>query len=430
MAPDLPPTAGSGEPDGGPEPHGPGEHLPVTPSILGCPSPGQAVQPVDTLNIKEEVSANEEAHVSKCCDGSPPPLRESQDASLEEGEGPQSDTQGLLKTDGGARAVAVKQKSDVWAHRRGVLLQMIASFFLSSMVALAKLLETGSRRGVELERASQDMPVLEVVLVRSLIVCVSSLSFLAKDRTNPFGQPPCLLMLHLRGALGAGAVILIFYAAALLPLLEVTVLTLTMPIWGAIFGRLCLKEPLSKALIAVFPVCAVGVLLIAHPWSSGAAQQSGEATSQHGESTSISFHSIGVALALLQAVVSAGAKTCVRALGKSGQHPQVVVFYLTIFGTSASSFVLFGFQGGFVRPANWQWALLTAVGLCAFGSQTFSTLALRSISVSEGAIVNYLSLVWSELYGYLAFHETPSASSFSGAGIVVLCTLSLLLLSG
>ncbi|CAK0888173.1 unnamed protein product [Prorocentrum cordatum] len=172
-----------------------------------------------------------------------------------------------------------------------------------------------------------------------------------------------------------------FFAVTLLPLVEVIALTFTMPLWGALFGRLFLGEPLPRVLAVALPACAAGVVLITEPWSPNGA----DAFPRRG---------LGAAVALCHAALSAAAKTCVRALGKGGHHPQVIVLYLTLCGSAISASVLFGLQGGPVAPLPRQWALLCATGACAFGSQTFSTLALRDISVGEAAVVNYLSLVW------------------------------------
>jgi len=304
------------------------------------------------------------------------------------------------------------------SRRRGVMLYAMSSLCVSSMVGIAKMLEHGTGTHPV---GKDGVPVLQIVLVRSLVVAGLGLAILGRDRTSPLGQPPCQPLLVLRGLLGSAAVISLFFAAVILPLAEALVLTFVMPLWGSLFGWLFLGEPLQKALLAVFPVCLAGILLLAKPWED---PRSASGTAKGAEA--FPHRHLGVAVAVFHAATSAGAKTCVRALGKGGQHPQVIVMYLSIAVLGCSAVGLFGIQDSAVSARPWQWLAMVVAGFCGFGSQTFSTLALRSISVGEGAVVNYLTLVWGELYGVLIFHELPSASSAAGAALVATCTLVLL----
>merc|ERR1719215_127179 len=182
------------------------------------------------------------------------------------------------------------------------------------------------------------------------------------------------------------------------------VLSLLQPVWGAVCGRIFLQESLAWRVIVVLPVCALGVLLMAHPW----------ATTQ-GHRGDTLHRGPGIAVCLVQGVLAAGSKTTLRAL--KGMHAQVPMLYLAMFTMGLGVLGLLGIERQVAVPTLTQFVLLIGVGLLAFCSQTSVTLALRSLTVTESTIIVYLNLVWSTLAGVIFFAEVPDLLTVVGMGL-------------
>lgn len=94
------------------------------------------------------------------------------------------------------------------------------------------------------------MPVFEIVFVRSVFMSSACIPLLFWQKVNPLGNRTMLLWL--RGTLGFGSVSSIYWAVALLPLGDATLLSFLAPLFVAVSAPMLLGEvPSTYAMFAV-----------------------------------------------------------------------------------------------------------------------------------------------------------------------------------
>jgi drug/metabolite transporter (DMT)-like permease len=266
----------------------------------------------------------------------------------------------------------------------GLGLRLLAILMLSTMGALIKLVET---RGAHL---------VEIMLFRQFFAIPFILAWvmmgpgLASLKTQHFG-------LHVsRSAVGLTGMVFNFGAVLLLPLAEATTFGFTVPIFATILGALILKEPTGwhrwGAVLAGF----VGVLIVAQPG---------------GSHIPLGGALVGLTAALFVAIVAIQ----LRQLGRT-ENPATTVFW---FSSLSVPPLLIGYA--FVAaPHDWQtFALLILIGFVGGGAQLALTASLRFAPVSAVVPMDYSSLIWATLYGYLLFGMLPGPWTWVGAPIII-----------
>jgi len=272
----------------------------------------------------------------------------------------------------------------------GVRYATAGALSFALMSALAKLV--GSR-----------IPVQEIVLIRGLIFGGSTLLLLRWNGISPWGRERRLLVL--RGLLGYSALSCFFWAVMHLPLADTTTLHFTNPVFGAVLAAIVLKEVLYKLEAALVALSLVGVVMVARP------------EFLFGGGTGLPPLAVGVAL--LGAVLSAGAYVTVRRLTRTND-PLVIVFYFALVSVVGS--IPFNLVG-FVPPTGREWLLLLTVGLATLGGQVFVTRALQLEKAVRVMAVGYLQIVFAGLLGLVLFSEAPDLWSVGGAAVIIGSTL-------
>ncbi len=266
----------------------------------------------------------------------------------------------------------------------GLGLRLLAILMLSTMGALIKLVET---RGAHL---------IEIMLFRQLfaipfiLLWVAFGAGLGSLRTRHFGM-------HLtRSAVGLTGMVFNFGAVLLLPLAEATTFGFTVPIFATILGALVLKEPTGwhrwGAVLAGF----AGVLIVAQPG---------------GGHIPLGGALVGLTAALFVALVAIQ----LRQMGRTESPPT------TVFWFSALSVPPLAIGYAFVAAPHdaATFALLIAIGLVGGAAQLALTAALRFAPVSAVVPMDYSSLIWATLYGYLLFGVLPGPWTWAGAPIII-----------
>jgi len=266
----------------------------------------------------------------------------------------------------------------------GLGLRLVAILMLSTMGALIKLVEL---RGANL---------IEIMLFRQFFAIPFVLAWvmmgpgLASLRTRHF-------RLHVsRSAVGLTGMVFNFGAVMLLPLAEATTFGFTVPIFATILGALVLKEPTGwhrwGAVLAGF----IGVLIVTQPG---------------GSHIPLGGALVGLTAALFVAIVAIQ----LRQMGRT-ESPATTVFW---FSTLSIPPLLIGYA--FVAaPHDWQtFALLVLIGFVGGAAQLALTAALRFAPVSTVVPMDYSSLIWATLYGYLLFGVLPGPWTWVGAPIII-----------
>lgn len=200
----------------------------------------------------------------------------------------------------------------------------------------------------------------------------------------------------LRAVVGLAAMAFTFSAVLALPLAEATTLNFTVPIFATILGALVLREPTGIHRWAAVAAGFAGVLIVAHP---------GDAH----------FPLWGAVCGIAGAFGTANVSILLRRIGRTESA------LTTVFWFSVLSLVPLGLLYLFVaqpHPAI-VWVLLMAVGLLGGAAQIAMTGSLRLGPVSIVVPMDYSSLLWATLLGWLVFGALPASTTWLGAPLIV-----------
>ncbi len=188
-----------------------------------------------------------------------------------------------------------KKPSSNWG--KGVRALIASAFAFSLMTVCVKNLKG-------------ELPVAQIVLIRSIISLLITRLMIRKVGISPWGQKRILLIF--RGMLGTGALFCIFIALQELPLASATIIQYTYPIFVTIAAALLLGESIKRRVSLAILLGLLGIILVVKPnW----------------DSQPLSLASISIALA--GAMLTALAYVCVRALSKH-EHPLVIIYHFTL----------------------------------------------------------------------------------------------------
>ena len=200
----------------------------------------------------------------------------------------------------------------------------------------------------------------------------------------------------LRAAYGVVGMLLNFGGVILLPLAEATTLSYTGPIFAVLLSIVLLKEAVGvwrwSAVIAGF----AGIIIIAQP-GTGAIPLTGAMVALGG--------AFMIALIAIQ----------IRDLGRT-EAPMVIVFWFALATVLVTAPALPLVH----QPLSGeQWLLLLGIGLFGTWGQVFITMALRFGEVSSVIVMDYSSLIWAALFGWLIFGDLPTLGVWLGAPFVI-----------
>ncbi len=238
--------------------------------------------------------------------------------------------------------------------------------------------------------------VLEIAFWRQAVAPLPLLAWLwfrgdvGQLRTRRFPQ-------HLARALvGNSNMAIIFFAATLLQLAESITLGFTTPLFAVIIAAMVLGERIGPwrwtAVLAGF----AGILVITQPGSEV-------------------VHPLGTSLALFAAVLVAIINFQVRDLGRT-ESAVSIVFYFSLLGATMT-----GLTMPFIMTAHsgHQWLLLLTMGAMGTIAQLLMTASLRMASVASVIVMDYSSLIWATVLGWLAWNQLPSTSTWLGAPLII-----------
>lgn len=266
----------------------------------------------------------------------------------------------------------------------GIGLRLFAIACLATMAACIKLVEA---RGASL---------VEILFYRQFFAVPLVLAWLAIGpglrtiRTQRIGA-------HIgRTVVGLTGMVFNFGAIVLLPLAEATTLQFTVPIFATILGALVLREGVGRHRWAAVAVGFAGVLIVAQPGGGH-------------------FPLYGTAVGLTAAFLVAIIAIQLRQLGKT-EAAGTTVFWFSVLSLPPL-LVAYAFD---IRPHDLTtFALLGATGVIGGIGQLALTASLRFAPVSTVVPMDYSSLVWATLYGWLFFAVLPTPATWLGAPFII-----------
>ena len=244
--------------------------------------------------------------------------------------------------------------------------------------------------------AQHGVGVVESLFYRQLGTTVAALAFvaigpgLASLRTKRVGG-------HVvRMGIGLLAMGLNFLAFAMLPMAEATAIGFSVPIFSTLLAAIVLGERTGiwrwGAVLAGF----AGIMVIVQPGSGHIALTGG-------------------IVAIAAALTTALATIAIRRLGATEAAAT------TVFWFGASSLVPLSAAMLFAGRAHSTeiFAVLAVMAIAGGAAQLFLTGALRFAPVALVMPMDYLSLIWSSLLGFLIFSQLPSEWTLLGAPLVI-----------
>jgi len=200
-----------------------------------------------------------------------------------------------------------------------------------------------------------------------------------------------------RTLVGVTGMFLNFGAVILLPLAEVTTIGFTVPIFATILSVLFLGErPGMHRWLAVL-VGFMGVLVIINPGGSHAG---------------ISQFGLGVAMA--GAIVTSFVSLLLRQIGRT-EAPTTTVFYFAALSLPPLM-VAMVFYGQWHDAGTM--AILVLMGIAGGVAQLCMTSSLRWGPVSLVLPMDYSTLLWSTLFGWMLWSNWPGPTTWIGAAII------------
>lgn len=207
-----------------------------------------------------------------------------------------------------------------------------------------------------------------------------------------------------RAMLGSMGMVMNFGGYILLPLAEATTIGFAMPIFATVLSVVLLRERPGVHRWAAVTIGFLGVLVIVGPGHHAG------------------VNTLGIAIAVGAAVVTACISLLLRQLSQK-EHSTVIVFYFTLLPLPFLGLAMLWF-GQAHDPATW--AMLIVLGSIGGIAQLLMTAALRWGPVSLVLPMDYSSLLWSTLLGWLVWQTWPGNSTWAGAAIIASSSLYIL----
>jgi drug/metabolite transporter (DMT)-like permease len=275
---------------------------------------------------------------------------------------------------------------------KAVTFTLISSLLFAAMSALV-------RSGGEI------FPVGQMVFYRAAFGIVPVVVIYALRRElmqavrtrRPFG--------HIgRGMFSVGGMFLNFASLARLPIVDATAISFTSPLITVVFSAIFLKEQVRFFRWSAVILGFIGVIVMLWP------QFDMSRYALAGASTA----AIGAICGLAAATFNAGAVIQTRRLTAS-ETTSSIVFYFSLICTLAGLATL---PFGWVQATPMQLTALIATGLIGGLSHIFLTESYRHAPQSVVAPLNYTTMLWALVFGYVFLGEVPTVYVFAGAAIV------------
>ena len=200
----------------------------------------------------------------------------------------------------------------------------------------------------------------------------------------------------LRMTLGIAAMSLNFTSMILLPMADATTFGFATQIFATILAALFLAEPTGKYRWSAVIMGFVGILIALRPGSG-------------------SFYGTGIVIALLGALLTSCAVIQLRRLNRT-ETPGAIVFWFSL-----TSIIPLGIAQFFFAHAHdaQTWGVIGGLSLAGAVGQILLTASLRYASVATIMTIDYASLLWTALLGYIVFADLPSISILQGAPLII-----------
>lgn len=271
---------------------------------------------------------------------------------------------------------------------RPMLALLIRLGAIAALATMAAMIKYASQTGIHLVEILfwRQATAIPVVLA---VVWLTSGSLASLKTSRPGAHA-------LRGLYGSVGMVLNFSAVIMLPLAEATVIGFSAPIWAVILSMVMLKDRVGPWRWSAVLLGFAGIVLIAQP-GSGHIPLAGAL--------------VGLAAAFMIALISIQ----IADLGRT-EPSLTIVFWFAMLATPLCAL---GLPFVFTPHTGEQWLILCALGVSGTLGQFLLTAAFRYGKVASVIVMDYSSLFWATLYGWLIWDMLPSQWTYVGAPLVV-----------
>lgn len=269
----------------------------------------------------------------------------------------------------------------------GIALMVSAMACFSAMnTAIGWLSESGmvSQQMVFLRNAAS------LCLITLIITCMGTWKHVPTKRLGSHAW---------RSGIGFISMELWFYSLTLLPLTLATALSFTTPIFATVLAVMLLKEKAGWRRWSAIFLSFIGVLIVLNPGS--------EALNPNAP------------IVLVSSSLMALAGILVKALTRT-ERPETIVFYMALFMTPLS----LPLAWPHMAPVSMQqWAGIAFVALTSTGAHLLLARAYRYTDMVVLLPFDFTRLLFTGLFAFMLFGERMTLTTFSGALLIMACTI-------
>lgn len=269
---------------------------------------------------------------------------------------------------------------------KGIICIIASAFFFSLMALFVRM--------------AGDLPTMEKAFFRNAIAAGFAIIILARTPEGFHVKRESWPDLLLRSVYGTAGVILNFWAIDHIAIADASVLNKMSPFFAIIMSAIILKERATRREWLIVAIAFFGAVLVIKP-TAGVA-------------------SMPALAGLLSGFGAGAAYTYVRKLGMNGERGPVIIMVFSLFSCLVClPFLIFDFHP---MTAS-QLMILIAAGAAAMGGQLTITAAYTFAPAKEISVFDYTNVLFTSLWGFLAFAEIPDGLSICGYAIIILMAI-------
>lgn len=242
----------------------------------------------------------------------------------------------------------------------------------------------------------------EVVMIRCGITAMITLVFNYKMGKILFNSPrPTMLTFR---SITTGLVVLgNFYAISNLPLVQVTALQFSKPLFLIILAAIFLGEKIRLKRTSATILGFIGILIVLQPWNSLPSQEMNLA------------HLAVLGAAFVMAVLAIFSKKLIV-----DHHPTTMVLYANIMTVLMCVVPAIYF---WITPTLHELSLICSLGITTFCAQYCMICAYKYAEVTVVTPFEYFRIIFAAIAGYFIFTELPDIWTITGGSIICISTL-------
>ena len=266
---------------------------------------------------------------------------------------------------------------------KGILAILASSLFLALSQTLIKY--------------AGDVSTIQKMFIRSLVMCILTLTTLLRHRVPLRIERAFALPLLLRGICGTAGNLCNFYATDNMPLSDATMLAKLSPFFSVFFSWLLLKERFGFTDVAALIMAFIGTAFIIKPGGDLA--------------------ELLPALAGLTGGIMAGfTYACIHWCHKRGAPGELNAFFYAFVSVLVTlPKMLFDYE----PMSFFQISVMVACGVCGALGVGFVTLAYKFAQPNQVSVFEYTQVLYTAVFGFLFFSQLPDPLSFCGYAIII-----------